>query len=319
MAQQNQPRILGTAPDLYDGSPEKASAFWNTLANYYTINDAVYATDTQKVSSALTYFKIGTPGGNWASDRMRTALDANPVNYGTWNDFKTAFEQQFIPPAAQMEAIQKMHDTRMGTNSFTTWFQEWSTQARRARVDETTKMWAFRHNLPDGLRHKLLTLSPQPATLTELVDKTREFDRNWQIYGGSAGSSTRGQGPSRGNWHGNRNPRIQEIKDDTEIEIATTHPRRGSTKKRGKLTQQERQRRMANNLCLYCAQPGHMAAKCPLSRCPYTGSSVRQLGTTPEGEPLIESQLEDLNINAVTPFNVIDKMVVDSKTEDKPF
>jgi len=111
MAQQNQPRILGTAPDLYDGSPEKASAFWNTLANYYTINDAVYATDTQKVSSALTYFKIGTPGGNWASDRMRTALDANPVNYGTWNEFKTAFEQQFIPPAAQMEAIQKMHDT----------------------------------------------------------------------------------------------------------------------------------------------------------------------------------------------------------------
>src|SRR6266705_2484732 len=103
MAQQNQPRILGTAPDLYDGSPEKASAFWNTLANYYTINDAVYATDTQKVSSALTYFKIGTPGGNWASDCMKAALDANPVDYGTWNTFKTAFEQQFIPPAAQME------------------------------------------------------------------------------------------------------------------------------------------------------------------------------------------------------------------------
>src|SRR6266705_1356764 len=176
MAQQNQPRILGTAPDLYDGSPEKASTFWNTLANYYAINDAVYATDTQKVSSALTYFKIGTLGGHWASDRMEAALAANPVNYGTWNQFKTAFEQQFIPPAAQMEAIQKMHDTRMGTSNFATWFQEWSTQARRARVDETTKMWAFRRNLPDELRQKLLTLSPQPATLTELVDKTQEFD-----------------------------------------------------------------------------------------------------------------------------------------------
>jgi len=49
------------------------------------------------------------------------------------------------------------------------------------------------------------------------------------------------------------------------------------------------------------------------------GSSVCQLGTTPEGEPSIESQLEDLNINVVTPFNVINKMVVDSKTEDKSF
>jgi len=319
MAQQNQPRILGTAPDLYDGSPEKASAFWNTLANYYTINDAVYTTDTQKVSSALTYFKIGTLGGNWASDQMKTALDANPVDYGTWNNFKVAFEEQFIPPTAQMEAIQKMHDTRMGTTNFATWFQDWSTQARCTGVDEFTKMWAFRHNLPAGLQQKLLMLSPQPTTLAGLVEKTWEFDRNWQIFGGSTGNPTRGQGPSWGNWRGNRNPRIQEIKDDTEIEIATTHPRHGSTRKWGKLTPQERQHHMANNLCLYCGKTGHIATKCPISRCPYTDSSVRQLGTTPEGEPSIESQLKDLNINSVTPFNVINKMIVDTETKDKPF
>ena len=76
---------------------------------------------------------------------------------------------------------------------------------------------------------------------------------------------------------------------------------------------------MDNNLCLYCGTVGHIAAKCPASRCPYTGNAVRQLGTTPEGETSIESQLEDLNINAVTPFNVIDKIIVDSKTEDKSF
>jgi len=144
MAQQNQPHILGTAPDPYDGSPDKAIAFWNTLANYYAINDTVYTTDTQKVSSALTYFKIGTPGGNWASDLMQTALTTNPVNYGTWQEFKAAFEKQFIPPASQMEAIVKMHSTQMGTKDFATWFQEWSTEAQHAGVDETTKMWAFR-------------------------------------------------------------------------------------------------------------------------------------------------------------------------------
>jgi len=143
MAQQNQPQILGIAPDPYDGSPNKAIAFWNTLANYYTINGRVYATDAQKVSSALTRFKIGTSGGNWASDLMHTALNTNPVNYGTWNEFKAAFEKQFIPPASQMEAIAKMHSTTMGSQDFATWFQDWSTQARRTGVDETTKMWAF--------------------------------------------------------------------------------------------------------------------------------------------------------------------------------
>jgi len=79
MAQQNQPWILGTAPDPYDGSPQKAIAFWNTLANYYTINKGVYTTNAQKVSSALTHFKIGTPAGNWASDPNANSPSCQPT------------------------------------------------------------------------------------------------------------------------------------------------------------------------------------------------------------------------------------------------
>ena len=92
---------------------------------------------------------------------MHTALNANPVDYGTWDDFKAAFEKQFVPPAAQMEAIAKMHNTSMGAKDFATWFLEWSTQARRTGADETSKMWAFRRALPPALQNKLLTLSPQ--------------------------------------------------------------------------------------------------------------------------------------------------------------
>jgi len=224
MAQQNQPRILGTPPDPYNGSPDKAITFWNTLANYYAINDGIYTTNTQ-VSSTLTHFKIGTPGGNWASDLMQTALATQPPNYGTWDNFWDAIKKQFIPPASQIEAISKMHSHHIGTRDFATWFQEWSTEARRARVDETTQMWAFRCNLPTILQQKLLTLSPQPTTLDTLIEKAQEFDRNWQIFRRPSGTSTRGQGSSQGNWHGNQNPRIQEIKEEEpEIEIAATQP-----------------------------------------------------------------------------------------------
>jgi len=82
-----------------------------------------------------------------------------------------------------MEAISKMHSHQMGTKDFTTWFQEWSTEARHTGVDETTKMWAFQKNLPMILQQKLLTLSPQPTTLDTLVEKAQEFDCNWQIFG----------------------------------------------------------------------------------------------------------------------------------------
>jgi len=98
-----------------------------------------------------------------------------------------------------------------------------------------------------------------------------------------------------------------------------THPHCGRGQKRGKLMQQERQRRMANQLCPYCAKPGHIASNCPISRCPYTGTSVRQLGTTPEGDLSIQTGIEDLNINAIAAFNVIDKMIINPKTEDESF
>jgi len=180
-------------------------------------------------------------------------------------------------------------------------------------------MWAFRRALPPALQNKLLTLSPQPTTLDTLVEKAREFERNWQIFGGLSGSPSRGQGSSRGNWRSNRKPRIQEIKEEDTIEVAATHPRRERGQKRGKLTQQERQRRMANQLCLYCGKPGHIASSCPVSRRPYTGNQVRQLGTTPEDETSIQTGIEDLNINAVAAFNVIDKMIVDTKTKEESF
>jgi hypothetical protein len=60
MAQAHQPHLLETAPESFDGSTDKAIAFWNTLENYYTANAAVYNDKGKKISAALTHFKLGT-------------------------------------------------------------------------------------------------------------------------------------------------------------------------------------------------------------------------------------------------------------------
>jgi len=49
------------------------------------------------------------------------------------------------------------------------------------------------------------------------------------------------------------------------------------------------------------------------------GNPVRQLGTTPEDKTSIQTGIEDLNINAIAAFNVIDKMIVDTKTKEESF
>jgi hypothetical protein len=72
------PKILGSAPEPYDGKPEKADAFINNLGNYYFLNTTTFDTDEKKVFSALTYFKIGTPAGEWAHDRQSALFQPRP-------------------------------------------------------------------------------------------------------------------------------------------------------------------------------------------------------------------------------------------------
>ena len=176
------PKILGSTPEPYDGNPAKAQAFWNTLANYYMMNETIYANDKKKVPAALTNFKTGTQGGNWASNRIATALAATPVNYGTWNQFKTAFKEQFIPPKVQQEAIKGLHNIYMGNCEFNNWYQDWSHHAQCLGVNDNTKMYAFRKCINSVLQQKLIALSPQPATLADLVDKARDLDCSFHMF-----------------------------------------------------------------------------------------------------------------------------------------
>jgi len=171
MAQANTPRLIGTAPELYNGQGNKALAFWNILENYFTVNEDTFNTDHKKVASALTYFKRDTQAGEWASDRMATAIAAQPTNYGTWQAFKDAFKAQFIPPQTELEALSKLHATPQGNREFNEWYQEWSQHARRANVDDNTKMFTFRNAINNAISNKIASQSPQPATLAELVER----------------------------------------------------------------------------------------------------------------------------------------------------
>src|SRR5260221_13630628 len=312
-AQQNQPRPVGNPPEPYDGTPNKATPFWNTLDSYYDMNCDCFTTESKRVAAALTHFKAGSQAGDWASDRMATALSQNPIDYGTWATFKADFEKQFIPPQTQMESIGKMHNLPMGNREFNEWFQEWSLHARRTNTDEPTKMYAFRRNLNQGLHQKIVQISPQPTTLAGLVEKARELDQTWRIYNTPRSTPSWGFRP--------QNTRIREIKEDATIEINVTQRGRGNFRSRGRgrgrLPPEERKRRFDNQLCLYCGNPGHVAAKCTAApnRRPFPGAPMRQLETVHKEGSSIQEIQEDPNINAVAAFNVFDTIMADPHTQ----
>src|SRR6267378_1822060 len=239
-------KTFGSAPEPFDGKPIHAQAFWHALENYYYLNGDNFPTEHKKVSSALTHFRIGTAAGEWAQDRQKAALSQTPPDFGSWADFKTAFEKHFIPVITTDLAQQNMFDLKQGARQFNDWYQEWSTFATCSGANDDTKIFAFKRNLNNGIHQKLLGVSPTPTTLADLVSKAREFDRAYEIYQNQNPRGPRPPPPAR-----NRNL----VTDETQIHAAVPH----RPKPFGKLTAEEKDRRFKNKLCLYCGKPGHMA------------------------------------------------------------
>jgi len=184
-------------------------------------------------------------------------------------------------------------------------------------------MYAFCRALDTALHNKLLQLSPMPTTLAGLVEKAREFDRNWRTFAG----------PTRG--FQRRNPRIQEISEEESEINAFPQPspfrqNRGWGRRHGcgrgcgcgSLTPEERKRHINNHLCLYCGIAGHIATNCtalpntqpgPNFRPQGSGPSVRQIDSIPE-EGMEKLSLKDesgINIASINQFEPLVKLNID--------
>ena len=231
------PKLMGSPPEAFDGKAEKAESFLSQLDNYYYLNEAAFTNDSRRVSAALTHFKAGTTAGDWAQDRVTAAMTANPRTFGDWDDFTAAFRKHFIPAKSQLESHAMMHHYPQNATPFNEWYQQWYTYALRARVDEPTRIFAFRRNLNYSLHQKLLSITPQPDTLALLVEKAREFDRLHQMYNSPAFTQ--------------KIPTAR-IRSSKEENTQLYHP----------LTEEEKERYRKENRCFYCGKPNHSAKYC---------------------------------------------------------
>ena len=247
-------RTLGSSPDPFDGSADKAEDFWAALETYYLLNKAMYNDDEKKVLGAITFMKPGTSAGTWTQEQHRLAFAKNPVTFGTWKDFKKTFASHFIPAELVLESTQQMHNLRMGNREFNNWYQEWSTHTTRSGADEATRMYAFRRMLPLPLHQKILGTLPQPANLQGLVDKAREFDRLWRVYKPQeTRMDNRNSTGNRGRFRARAT--ITE-EDGPSINYANLEAQGG------KITKEEKERRYKEGLCFFCGIKGHDAKRC---------------------------------------------------------
>ena len=175
-------------------------------------------------------------------------------------------------------------------------------------------MYAFRKCINSALQQKLVALSPQPATLADLVDKARDLDRSFCMFTPRSYSSC---GCGRGRF----TPRIQELtgEENPTAEINVTRGRGRGSFKRGRLSPEERERCFKEKLCMYCGKPGHIALNCNLGKHP--GTSLCQMDSIPEDEMDKLSIHNDIQVNRLSnnPYLVLDMDVNEINIDNTSF
>ena len=143
--------------------------------------------------------------------------------------------------------------------------------------------YQFYKGLPARLKDRISEVG-KPETLEELRTLAQSLDhRYWECKSklsresGSSKSTPKNSGNSgntdskannsnkdqkSGHKSGQQTDKFSAQKDKAP-EKRTPKPYADKLGKDGKLTQEERNRRFANNLCLFCSGAGHMATACP--------------------------------------------------------
>jgi hypothetical protein len=270
-------------PDTFDGSDPKKLNNFILLCNLYFRQSSVYSDDEKKVNFALSYLR------GIALEYFEPAiLDSNdyPVWMDNWDAFVLLLRTQFGPIDPTGDAESGIDYLKMQDNQRIVKYNvEFNRLAIRTGWDDSV----LRHRYYTGLAERVKDIMGQqgkPATLDAMKLLAHSIDsRHWERIReksrsgksksddkpdnsktdkgnksddkGKSSSSNNNSNNSKGN---NKN---SNKSGKTPSSSGSSNPLADKLGKDGKLTQQERQRRFDNQLCMFCGGVGHIAANCP--------------------------------------------------------
>jgi len=266
-------------PDPFDGSdPKKLRTFILQCKLNFRDRKDLFGDDETKVNYALSYLKGA------ALDCFEPAL-LDPIDPAWLSEFDLFIEEletnfgSFDPEGeaeAELEQL-RMQENHQATKYFIKFQQlaarvKWGDAALRRQayngLAKRIKNDMVHHHKPNSLQGL--------RVLAQLID-SRYWERRAEISrengtSGSSGNKSEHQSDSsksdsksgKGSSHskqknnsGSKGSTSDQKKPDPDLS--------SKLGKDGKLTPQERQRRLDNNLCLFCGTSGHVAKDCPKS------------------------------------------------------
>ena len=259
-------------PDTFDGSDPRKLNNFILLCNLYFRNDPSCSDDESKVTFALSYLR-GT-----ALDYFEPALmdsDDAPEWLDDWSSFVRTLRSQFGPLDPTADAEDNIDNLKMRDNQR---ILKYNVEFNRLAVQTGWNDSVLRHRYYSGLAEHIKDIMGQqgkPPTLSEMKSLAHAIDsRYWERLreksrSDKPQSKPDNKPPTRSDNKSTHSDPKKNNSGSSNNNKQTPKPSGSSVNsiadklgKDGKLHTSERQRRMDNNLCLYCGGVGHKADEC---------------------------------------------------------
>ncbi len=252
-------------PEKFNGNKKEIREFITSVNNYINLKRETYNEDYKKVGF------IGSLLTGQARSWYRILVETSDECLEKYDTFLTNFKHIFMDPNQKQNAQRIIRTFKQDKQSALTYATKFVEYAIDAGFDNEAKISTFYNGLNNDIKDALALIPEVPADFSEFANLAirvdnrlfeRKMDRNSATNNKNQFSSFNTHNYSQEN--SKRNNNFKSNNNNNNSNSNGVQPMdMDITKKFKPLTNEEKERRRNNNLCLYCGNPGHVATVCP--------------------------------------------------------
>ena len=263
------------APDPFDGTEtSKLRSFLVQCQLNFADRPSAFATDRAKVNYAMSYLK-GVALAWFEPYYLETPTPGvpPPLFMTDYDAFCEELKTNFGPSDPVGDAESKLRTLTMKSDQrIAKYVVNFNRLATQVLWGENALRYQFYTGLPDRIKDQIANVG-KPATLVDLRNLAQNIDhRYWErkseVSRETKPAATNPHKPSTSSssssssWRSNTKSGSSSASTPKASSSTSKKPDISHLLSEGKLTDSERQRRIKENLCMYCGASGHMAKDC---------------------------------------------------------